>query len=151
MTGLKLHTMGWHSIYCKSERPALMGSAPGNGPDILVQQKRWATGLLEIFVNKLSPLLGIKRSISCLALPAYSLISGKSFLPKISEPAFGIAAAPFVSVYGFKLLEYVNNDCSIRECNYSCGHEMWKRLLAEYICSVFAVIKLWPFLTVVIP
>eukprot|EP01018_Ginkgo_biloba_P019785 Gb_03769 [translate_table: standard] len=246
LTGLKLHTMGWHSIYCAPENPAFLGSAPGNGPDTLVQQKRWATGWLEIFVSKLSPLLGIKRSIIvrqrmmyayfCLwpvwsvptlcyaVLPAYSLLSGKSFLPKISEPAFGIAAALFVSVYGFRLLEYVHNDCSIREwwnnqrmwlivsvsswlyalfdvllkliglcetvfvvtpkgsdedededgeegeftfessslyippttlllVNVAAiihvsigGYEMWKRLLAEYICSVFVVLNLWPFL-----
>eukprot|EP01018_Ginkgo_biloba_P019787 Gb_03770 [translate_table: standard] len=246
LTGLKLHIMGWHSIYCTPENPAFLGSAPGNGPDTLVQQKRWATGLLEIFVSKLSPLLGIKRSIMvrqrmiyayfslwavwsvptlCYAvLPAYSLLSGKSFLPKISEPAFGTAAALFVSVYGFKLLEYVHNDCSIREwwnnqrmwlivsvsswlyalfdvllkliglcetvfvvtpkgsdkdededgeegeftfdssslyippttlllVNVAAiirvsmgGYEMWKRLLAEYICSVFVVLNLWPFL-----
>jgi len=88
------------------EKPAFLGSAPANTTDMLIQQKRWAAGLLEIFVSKLCPFLGIHRKITlrqrmmyayfnlwgiwsvatfCYAvLPAFCLLSGKSFLPGVS-------------------------------------------------------------------
>ena len=105
MTGLKIHCLGWHSVFCIPEQPTFMGTAPANVPDNLLQMKRWVTGLLEIFVSKLCPLLGIHRNIMirqrmvyayftllgiwsvatfCYAiLPAFSLLSGKLFLPAV--------------------------------------------------------------------
>jgi cellulose synthase A len=105
MTGFKVHCLGWHSVFCIPEQPAFMGTAPANGPDCLVQMKRWVTGLLEIFLSKLCPFLGIHRNIMvrqrmmyaislygeswsvatfCYAiLPAFCLLSGKSFLPGV--------------------------------------------------------------------
>ncbi|KAH9307461.1 hypothetical protein KI387_035372 [Taxus chinensis] len=137
MTGLKVHSLGWHSIYYTPEQPAFMGCAPGNGPDILVQNKRWAAGLLEILMSKLCPLLGKQRqlmlrqrmlyayftvspitsvAVLCYAiLPAFSLLTGKSFLPKIQDPAFITAAGLFISVHGYGHYEHLTSGCSARE------------------------------------
>uniref|UniRef100_A0A0D6QW26 Glycosyltransferase 2-like domain-containing protein n=1 Tax=Araucaria cunninghamii TaxID=56994 RepID=A0A0D6QW26_ARACU len=137
MTGLKVHSLGWRSIYYRPQQPSFMGRAPDSGPDSLVQQKRWATGLLEICFSRLSPFLGKKRklimrqrmvyasivlsplySVAALCyslLPAFCLLSGTSFLPKIHEPAFYIAVALLLSVYGFGISEYLLNGWSVRE------------------------------------
>ncbi|GLJ23957.1 hypothetical protein SUGI_0455480 [Cryptomeria japonica] len=137
MTGLKIHSLGWHSISFQPEEPVFMGCAASTGPDTLVQQKRWATGLLEIFVNKFCFFIGIKGSIKlrqrmlytyfclwaiwsvpviCYALlPAISLLHDKSFLPKISEVSFPIALVLFLSVYGYQLVQYILCGCSVRE------------------------------------
>ncbi|XP_057847609.2 cellulose synthase-like protein H1 [Cryptomeria japonica] len=137
MTGLKIHSLGWHSIYYAPEKPCFMGCAPGNGPDSLVQYKRWATGLLEILISRLSPFLGMNRQLTLrqrmlyayctmstitsmailgyVLLPAFSLLTGKSFLPKVEDPAFTVAAGLFLSMYGNGLLEYLMCGCSVRE------------------------------------
>eukprot|EP00253_Pinus_taeda_P026601 PITA_26601 len=161
MTGLKIHYMGWHSLFCLPEQPAFLGNAPSNGPDSLVQQKRWATGLLEIFVTNLCPFLNIHKNIMlrqrmmyiycnlwgiwsvatfCYALlPAFCLLSGKSFLPGPSEPAFAAAVALFVSTYGFKLWEYLRIDSSIRE--WWNNQRMWFiQCLSAWIFGMFDVL-----------
>ena len=106
LTGLTIHTRGWKSIYYKSDPPAFLGCAPSGGPSIMTQQKRWATGLLEILFSKNCPIfatifgklqlrqclvylwifLRSLRSISKLcyaALPAYCIITNTFFLPKV--------------------------------------------------------------------
>ncbi|KAH9307451.1 hypothetical protein KI387_035362, partial [Taxus chinensis] len=161
MTGLKIHCLGWHSIGFDPEEPGFMGCAPGNGPDTLVQQKRWATGLLEIFVSKLCPFLGIKRNISlrqrmvyayfnlwaiwslpvlCYAiLPGLCLLHGKSFLPKVSEIFFPIAVALFLSVYGFQLLQYIRCGCSLRE--WWNNQRMWFIVcISSWLFALFDVV-----------
>ncbi|XP_057828831.2 cellulose synthase-like protein H1 isoform X1 [Cryptomeria japonica] len=137
MTGLKIHRLGWNSIYYSSEKPAFMGCAPGNGPDTLVQYKRWATGMLEILISRLCPFLGMNSQLTLrqrmlyayctlstitsmvvlvyVLLPAFSLLSGKAFLPKIEDPTFMVAAGLFLSMYGNDLFEYLMCGCSVRE------------------------------------
>ncbi|GLJ23961.1 hypothetical protein SUGI_0455530 [Cryptomeria japonica] len=137
MTGLKIHSLGWNSIYYSSEKPAFMGCAPGNGPDTLVQYKRWATGMLEILISRLCPFLGMNSQLTLrqrmlyayctlstitsmvvlvyVLLPAFSLLSGKAFLPKIEDPTFMVAAGLFLSMYGNDLFEYLMCGCSVRE------------------------------------
>jgi len=161
ITGFKVHCLGWHSLFCIPEQPAFLGSAPANGPDSLVQQKRWATGLLEIFVSKFCPFLYIHRNITvrqrmmyayfslwgiwsvatfCYAiLPAFCLLSGKSFLSGISKPAFAIAVALFLSSYGFTLWEFLRFGCSIRE--WWNNQRMWLiQCLSPWIFATFDVL-----------
>lgn len=137
MTGLKIHSLGWHSINAQPEEPVFMGCAATTSLDTLVQQKRWATGLLEILVSKLCPFIGLKRGIRlrqrmfyayfclwavwsvpviCYALlPAMSLLYHKSFLPKITEVSFVIGLALFLSMYGYQLVQYILLGCSVSE------------------------------------
>eukprot|EP00253_Pinus_taeda_P029721 PITA_29721 len=161
MTGFKVHCLGWHSVFCIPEQPAFLGTTPANGPDTLVQVRRWATGLLEIFFSKLCPFLGIDRNIMVCQrmvyayftlwgflsvatffyaiLPALCLLSGKSFLPGISEPAFAIAVALFVSIYGFTLFEFLRIGGSIRE--WWNNQRMWLiQFLSPFLLATFDVL-----------
>ena len=125
LTGISIHGRGWKSIYCIPEPPPFLGCAPTTYPVSLIQQKRWATGLFEVFFTNKNPLLltlngklwfrqalvymwlcfWAARSVPeiCYAvLPAYCIITNSRFLPKISEPAFLIPMGVFVihTLYG---------------------------------------------------
>ncbi|KAI3695460.1 hypothetical protein L1987_78457 [Smallanthus sonchifolius] len=126
LTGINIHGRGWKSVICSPDPPGFLGCAPPTYPSSLTQQKRWAIGLLEIlFTDKNPLLLTIKaklwfrqalayywiclwgvRSIPeiCYAfLPAYCIITGSHFLPKINERAFFIPVGVFMifNVYVF--------------------------------------------------
>lgn len=108
LTGLSIDIRGWGSVYCTPDPPAFLGCAPIGGPASLTQQKRWATGLLEILISKNCPIIHTifanLQFRECLAylyilfwgfrsipelchasiLPAYCLITNSNFLPKVS-------------------------------------------------------------------
>uniref|UniRef100_A0A7N2MBL6 Uncharacterized protein n=1 Tax=Quercus lobata TaxID=97700 RepID=A0A7N2MBL6_QUELO len=96
----------------------------------MTQQKRWATGLLEVLLSKDCPILATLfaklhwrqclaylwifmwglRSIPelCYAfLPAYCIITNSHFLPKVQEQAFYIAIVVFVIYHLYTLSEYL--------------------------------------------
>ncbi|CAN6688720.1 unnamed protein product [Malus baccata var. baccata] len=52
LTGLKMNSRGWKSVYCMPERPAFKGFAPINLSDRLHQVLRWALGSVEIFLSR---------------------------------------------------------------------------------------------------
>lgn len=56
LTGCRIHSSGWNSVACLPDPPAFLGAAPSNGPDSIVQQKRWATGLFEILISRQNPI-----------------------------------------------------------------------------------------------
>ncbi|CAA7049534.1 unnamed protein product [Microthlaspi erraticum] len=104
-TSFGIHSRGWTSSYITPDPPAFLGCIPPTGPDAMLQQRRWGTGMLEIIFNKQSPLIGIfhhkirfrqrlaylylesfaLRSIPelfyCL-LPAYCLLHDSTLFPK---------------------------------------------------------------------
>ncbi|XP_031286056.1 cellulose synthase-like protein B3, partial [Pistacia vera] len=105
LTGLTIHEKGWKTGYCSPDPPAFLGCAAPGGPAMMVQQKRWATGLLEIFFSKHNPIIGtlkgklqFRQSLAylwllvwglrsifelCYAiLPAYCILTDSNFLPK---------------------------------------------------------------------
>ncbi|KAJ6830137.1 cellulose synthase-like protein G2 [Iris pallida] len=55
-TGYHLHCRGWTSAYCFPTRPAFLGSVPVSFSDTLIQNKRWAAGLLQVGFSRFSPL-----------------------------------------------------------------------------------------------
>ncbi|KAI3753374.1 hypothetical protein L2E82_25426 [Cichorium intybus] len=137
LTGLTIHGKGWKSVMCTPEPPPFLGCAPSSYPSANVQQRRWATGLLEIlFTNKNPLLLTIKgnlwfrqalayiwlstwaiRSIPelCYAiLPSYCIITGSHFLPKINEPMFVILGCLFVIYNLYVLWEFRRLNLSFR-------------------------------------
>ncbi|KAK1264300.1 Cellulose synthase-like protein H1 [Acorus gramineus] len=59
LTGLRIQSMGWKSVYLTPDRSAFLGNAPQGGPASLKQLKRWATGLLEVLIGKGSPLIAV--------------------------------------------------------------------------------------------
>ncbi|XP_034701264.1 cellulose synthase-like protein H1 [Vitis riparia] len=153
LTGMRIHARGWKSTECRPDPPAFLGCAPSGGPAALTQQKRWATGLLEILFSKNSPFIAAftaklqfrqclayvwltswaLRSIPelCyLALPAYCIMAGSHFLPKVQEPAVLIPISLFVSYNFYTLFEYYGAGFSIRAC--------WNNLRMGRITTVTA-------------
>ncbi|GAV73787.1 Cellulose_synt domain-containing protein [Cephalotus follicularis] len=137
LTGLRIHSKGWRSTSISPDPPAFLGCAPSGGPASMTQQKRWATGLLEIWLSQNSPIFGTLmgklqfrqclayiwihtwclRSIPELcyaALPAYCLISNSNFMPKVHEPAIYILVALFSIYQLYTLSEYLRTGLTIR-------------------------------------
>ncbi|XP_061970026.1 cellulose synthase-like protein B4 isoform X2 [Populus nigra] len=137
LTGLKIHARGWRSVLCTPDPRAFLGCAPRVGPISMTQQKRWATGLLEILISERNPIIATLTARlqfrQCLAylwiliwglrsipeicyavLPAYCIITNSSFLPKAHEPAMYIHVALFLSYVIYSLLEYLETGLSIR-------------------------------------
>jgi len=106
LTGQTIHKKGWRSILCTMEPPAFLGCAPSGGPAAMTQQKRWATGLLEILLSKNCPifatLFGKLQLRQCFAylwifswglrsvpelcyatLPVYCIITNSQLFPKV--------------------------------------------------------------------
>jgi len=107
LTGLTIHEKGWRSELCTPSPIPFTGFAPGGGPTSMAQQKRWATGMLEIFICKHCPIISsLFRKLTlrqCLAymwiinwglqpvfevcyacLLAYCIITNSNFLPQVS-------------------------------------------------------------------
>nr|GLL23015.1 cellulose synthase-like protein H1 [Ipomoea trifida] len=137
LTGATIHSKGWKSAYCAPDPPGFLGSAPTGGPGALTQQKRWATGLMEILICKKSPIIstlfGKLQFRQCLAylwvivwpirpifeicyalLPAYCIINNSHFQPKLNEAAIIIAASIFIIYNLYTLSEYIRTGESLR-------------------------------------
>ncbi|XP_059452412.1 cellulose synthase-like protein H1 isoform X2 [Corylus avellana] len=136
-TGVMIHSRGWRSMDCTPDPPAFLGCAPSGGPAVMTQQKRCATGFLEILFSKNCPIFGtlfgklqLRQSLAYLyifswsilsvpelcyaALPAYCIITNSSFLPKVHEPAFYVLVALFVIYNLYTLFEYLKAGQSVR-------------------------------------
>ncbi|XP_061962469.1 cellulose synthase-like protein H1 [Populus nigra] len=137
LTGLMIHARGWRSLLCTPDPRAFLGCAPRGGPILMTQQKRWATGFLEILISRRSPIIATLTAKlqfrQCLAylslltwglrsipelcsavLPAYCTITDSSFLPEVHEPAIYIYMALFLSYVIYTLIEYLETGLSIR-------------------------------------
>lgn len=137
LTGLKTHARGWRSVLCSPDPRAFLGCVPRVGPISMTQQKRWATGLLEILISERNPIIATLTARlqfrQCLAylwiliwglrsipeicyavLPAYCIITNSSFLPKPHEPAMYIHVALLLSYVIYGLLEHLETGLSIR-------------------------------------
>ncbi|XVE78450.1 hypothetical protein DITRI_Ditri13aG0146200 [Diplodiscus trichospermus] len=137
LTALTIHRKGWNSSLHSPQPPAFMGCAPSGGPEAITQQKRWATGVLEILISKNSPIIATLTAKlqfrTCLAylwihvwglrsipelcyatLPAYCILTDSCFLPKVEEPAIWIPITIFVTFNLHTLREYLKTGLSIR-------------------------------------
>lgn len=106
LIGLTIHKKGWRSVYCAPNPSAFLGCAPTGGPAAMNQQKRWATGSLEILFSKNCPIfaflfakLQFRQCLAYLwfflwglhsvyeifyvALLVYSIIANSHLLPKV--------------------------------------------------------------------
>ncbi|XP_030491015.2 cellulose synthase-like protein E1 isoform X2 [Cannabis sativa] len=117
LTGLVIQCRGWRSVYYSPERKAFLGAAPTTLLQVLVQQKRWAEGDLQILLSRYCPLtygygkipLGLRLSylvyflwsLNCFAslyyviVPSLCLLKGISLFPQMSNIWF----VPFVYVF----------------------------------------------------
>ncbi|XP_022036311.1 cellulose synthase-like protein H1 isoform X2 [Helianthus annuus] len=137
LTGLNIHGRGWKSVVCSPDPLAFLGCAPPTLVSSLTQQKRWADGVLEILFSDKNPLLlTIKgnlwfrqalayywiclwgpRSIPelCYAsLPAYCIITGSNFLPKINERPIIIQVGIFIIYNAYFFWECKRQGMSLR-------------------------------------
>nr|GMC77090.1 cellulose synthase-like protein H1 [Ipomoea batatas] len=137
LTGITIHSKGWKSAYCAPDPPGFLGSAPTGGPGALTQQKRWATGLMEILICKKSPIIStlferlqFRQYLAylwvmvwpirpifeiCYALlPAYCIINNSHFQPKLNEGAIIIPASIFIIYNLYTLSEYIRTGESLR-------------------------------------
>ncbi|KAJ7559354.1 hypothetical protein O6H91_04G081100 [Diphasiastrum complanatum] len=128
LTGFKMHTRGWRSIYCMPARPAFKGSAPINLSDRLHQVLRWALGSVEILLSRHCPLwYGYGGKLKCLerfayintivypltsiplvaycTLPAICLLTNKFIIPTISNFASLWFISLFMSIFATGILE----------------------------------------------
>ncbi|XP_006474029.2 cellulose synthase A catalytic subunit 7 [UDP-forming]-like isoform X1 [Citrus sinensis] len=139
LTGFKLHSRGWRSIYCMPKRSAFKGSAPINLSDRLNQALRWALGSVEIFFSRHNPICyGCKEgkikflerfayinttiypftSIPLLAyclLPAICLLTDKFIMPEMSAFSGLLLVALFVSFFASGILELRWSGVTIEE------------------------------------
>ncbi|GFY97559.1 cellulose synthase-like B [Actinidia rufa] len=162
LTGLTIHGRGWKSAYCSPNPPAFLGCAPSGGPATMTQQKRWATGLLEILFSRRSPfflaLQGKLQFRQCLAylwlmlwglrsipelcyaiLPAYCIITSSHFLPKVGEAAFFIAAVVFITYNLYTLSEYLRAGLSVRA--WWNNQRMWRiNATTAWLIGTFSVV-----------
>nr|ABI34115.1 cellulose synthase catalytic subunit [Brassica napus] len=128
LTGFKMHSHGWRSVYCTPKLPAFKGSAPINLSDRLHQVLRWALGSVEIFLSRHCPIWygyggGLKwlerlsyinsvvypwtslPLIVYCSLPAICLLTGKFIVPEISNYASILFMALFSSIAVTGILE----------------------------------------------
>ncbi|XP_059658218.1 cellulose synthase-like protein H1 isoform X2 [Cornus florida] len=147
LTGLAIHGKGWRSTYCNPDPDAFLGCVPSSGPTSMIQQKRWATGLLEILISPRSPLIAtltgklqLKQCIAYMwfqvwplrsipelcyaALHAFSILTNSRFLPKVREPVILIPASIFVIYNLYTLSEYLRIGLSIRA--WWNNQRMWR-------------------------
>lgn len=116
LTGMRIHREGWSSVWCGANPPGFLGTVPTSLPVCLLQKKRWATGLLQVFFSKNNPLfdtlyakLGFRQSLAYIwilnwglgsifdlcysLLPTYCILTNSNFLPKAYEPAMVLLVA----------------------------------------------------------
>ncbi|EOA26628.1 hypothetical protein CARUB_v10022692mg [Capsella rubella] len=121
-TSVGIHSRGWTSSYISPDPPAFLGAMPPGGPEVMLQQRRWAAGMLEILFNKrTTPFVGmIFRKLTfrqCLAylwaftwglrsipelfyclLPAYCLLHNSALFPK------GVYLGVIITIVGIHCL-----------------------------------------------
>ncbi|KAL5573388.1 hypothetical protein UlMin_022985 [Ulmus minor] len=125
LTGMKIHAKGWKYVMYIPTPPAFLGTMPTCGPAMMTQRKRWAAGLSEVLLSKNSPILvtfyNNLHLRQCLAytwiftwalrslpevgyslLPAYSILTDSSFLPKVS-------LAVLIIIFLFQNVQNLNN------------------------------------------
>ncbi|KAF1858630.1 hypothetical protein Lal_00044663, partial [Lupinus albus] len=160
LTGFKMHTRGWISIYCMPSRPAFKGSAPINLSDRLNQVLRWALGSIEIFLSRHCPLWygynGRLKPLQRLAyintivypltsipliayctLPAFCLITNRFIIPEISNFASMWFILLFTSIIGTSLLELWWSGVSLE--NWWRNEQFW--VIGGTSAHLFAVFQ----------
>ncbi|KAK3118532.1 hypothetical protein QOZ80_9BG0700950 [Eleusine coracana subsp. coracana] len=82
VTGYRMQSRGWKSVYCVTKRDAFRGTALTNLTDRLHQVLRWSSASIEIFFSRNNALLASRRM---------------KFLQKIAYLNLGIY--PFISIF----------------------------------------------------
>ncbi|KAK4405838.1 Cellulose synthase-like protein E1 [Sesamum angolense] len=164
ITGEYLHCQGWISVLVDPpSRPCFLGSCPTNPSDTLVQQGRWALGLMQISVSKYCALLYGRGRMSTLhsmcyaalsidpiyvvpfyvlaIVPQICLLRGIPLYPKVSDPFFIV----FAFVFFASQLKHVQEVLSYGDSLMSSLYElrMWTmRSASSYFLYIVSVVSL---------
>ncbi|KAK2646784.1 hypothetical protein Ddye_021979 [Dipteronia dyeriana] len=161
LTGFKLHSRGWRTIYCMPKRSAFRGSVPINLSDRLNQTLRWALGSVEIFFSRHNPICyGCKEGklrflerfayinttiypftsipllVYCL-LPAICLLTDKFIMSELSTYSGILLVALFMSFLASGILELRWSGVSIEE--WWRNEQFW--VIGGISSHLFAVIQ----------
>ncbi|KAL5842140.1 hypothetical protein ACOSQ3_012743 [Xanthoceras sorbifolium] len=161
LTGFKLHSRGWRTIYCMPKRSAFRGSVPINLSDRLNQALRWALGSVEIFFSRHNPIwYGCKEGklrflerfayinttiypftsipllVYCL-LPAICLLTDKFIIPELSTYSGMLLVALFISFFATGILELRWSGVTIEE--WWRNEQFW--VIGGISSHLFAVIQ----------
>ncbi|KAK6138732.1 hypothetical protein DH2020_027525 [Rehmannia glutinosa] len=110
MTSLILHCKGWISVWIDPARPCFLGTCPTNLNDMLVQQTRWAFGLLQMTLSKFSPLLYGPPRMSILQSMSYG---GLTLDPLYVFPFYGLGIIPQICLlHGIPMSRIHSSSCS---------------------------------------
>ncbi|XP_010413985.1 PREDICTED: cellulose synthase-like protein B3 isoform X2 [Camelina sativa] len=159
-TGLGIHSRGWTSSYISPDPPAFLGAMPPGGPEAMVQQRRWAAGMLEILFNKRSPLIGtffrklrFRQSLAYLyiltwglrsipelfycLLPAYCLLHNTALFPK------GVYLGIIVTLVGihclYTLWEFMSLGFSVQ--SWFISQSFWRiKSTCSWLFSILDII-----------
>ncbi|KAL5974357.1 hypothetical protein ACLOJK_031021 [Asimina triloba] len=127
ITGLAIQCRGWKSVYCNPARKAFLGAPPTTLEQVLVQQKRWSEGDLQIFLSKHCPLvrgrgkiplaLQMGYCIYCLwaptslptlyylIVPSLCLCNGISLFPTMNSPWFALFMLVIILPQAYSIVE----------------------------------------------
>nr|AAC25943.1 putative cellulose synthase [Arabidopsis thaliana] len=157
-TSIGIHSRGWTSSYISPDTPAFLGSMPAGVPEALLQQRRWATGWIEILFNKQSPLRGLFSKkirfrqrlaylciITCLRsipeliyclLPAYCLLHNSTLFPK------GLYLGITVTLVGihclYTLWEFMSLGYSVQ--SWLVSQSVWRIVAtSSWLFSIFDI------------
>ncbi|XP_019448917.1 PREDICTED: cellulose synthase-like protein H1 isoform X1 [Lupinus angustifolius] len=162
-TGLTIHRKGWRSEMCTPNPIGFTGCAPNSLPNAMTQQKRWATGMVEIFFSRHSPIFATlfgnlsfrmflaymwiidwgMRSISetCyVSLLAYCIITNSTFFPQ--GPGLWIPLTLFTIHMVYTLSEYLATGLSIRAWWNNQRMSRIKMVSAGFLGFLSALFKL---------
>ena len=120
ITGLVIQCKGWEPVYYSPYKRAFLGVAATTLDDALIQYKRWAEGMFQIFFSKYCPFFYGHRKIKLGAQMGYCvyLLWAPNSLPMlyytIVPPLFllrGVALFPEVphSFFLYQLLSYLTS------------------------------------------
>ncbi|XP_043725158.1 probable cellulose synthase A catalytic subunit 2 [UDP-forming] isoform X2 [Telopea speciosissima] len=160
LTGFKMHTRGWRSIYCMPQRSAFRGSVPINLSDRLSQVLLLALDSIEILFsrhcpiwygyggrlkwleriayinNTVYPLASVPLLIYC-TLPAICLLTGKFIIPMASIQASVWLGLLIISIWANGVLEIRWSRVSVEE--WWRNQQFW--IIAGVSSHLFAVFQ----------
>ncbi|XP_027170369.1 cellulose synthase-like protein E1 isoform X2 [Coffea eugenioides] len=167
ITGLSIQCQGWKSVYPNPERPAFLGVAGTTLDQILVQQKRWSEGDLQILLSKYSPAwYGLGRihigltmgyliyclwSPNCVAvlyysiIPSLHLLKGIPLFPQVSSVWFLPFAYVIIAEHIYSAVEFLLSGGTF--LGWWNEQRMWlyKRTSSYLLAFVDTILKLLGF------
>ncbi|KAL0414371.1 UNVERIFIED_CONTAM: Cellulose synthase-like protein E6 [Sesamum radiatum] len=159
ITSLSLHCKGWISVYTDPASPCFLGTSTTNLNDMLVQQTRWAFGLMQISLSKFNPLIygTLRMSILESLCYAYNFLEclyvmpvyGLAIIPPIclfySVPLYPKASDPYFIVFAFiflsSRLKHVQETISFGDPSRTTLYELRAWMMKSTACYLYGLLN----------